>query len=118
MQWIDAAAAKPKALEPVVACYTENGRQLWARAVWVPKFFKEDDGTFQGDTDYHEGSDTNYWPKGWYEWNWCDETHWLLPEEVTQWASVELPSNAPVQRRSQSVRCDGLLGCDGGSERT
>ena len=95
MNWID-ATTKPEAGKPVLVAYTENGRQQWARACWVPKYTEEDTGNYLGDASYNEENDTYYWPEGWYEWNQHEETHWVIDGEITHWALIELPSNADV----------------------
>ena len=109
MQWED-AKAKPEPGKPVVVCFMEGNRQKWARACWIPKYFEEDSGNYEGDTDYDEESDTYYWPEGWYEWNAQEETHWILTEEVTHWARVELPSNAERNGSRSESDCRAKLG--------
>lgn len=92
MEWIDATKAKPEAGKPVLVAYIDNGRQKWARACWIPRGFEEDTGNYCGEPDYDEENDTCYWPRGWYEWNSVEETHWQLEGEITHWAVVELPA--------------------------
>lgn len=94
MKWIDAEKVKPEAGKPVLAAYTESGQQHWARACWVPQHFEEDTGNYFGDSEYNEANDTYYWPRGWYEWNRHEETHWVIDGEITHWALLDLPSNA------------------------
>jgi hypothetical protein len=56
------------------------------REEWIPKHFAEDDGdSYQGDADYCGEQDNYYWPEGWYEWNFYEETHWVVEGKVTHW---------------------------------
>ena len=80
---------KPIPRVPVLVCVKDGkDRHHILRACWIPKHFEEDDGNYQGDADYLEEKDTFYWPKGWYEWNDCEETHWMIHYTVTHWMSL------------------------------
>ena len=87
-QWID-VATKPEEQAPVLVI--SAGRVL--RAMWVPRFTREDNGATDDFGEYNEADDEYYWPEGWYEWNHCDEVHWRLEgaSEPTHWAPLPLP---------------------------
>ena len=91
MNWISTKERMPEPETPVLVFFLENKRRCWTRAEWVPKFHCEDLGGYEGDTEYSEEYDANYWPEGWYEWNHQEETHWKLDAEILFWAEVELP---------------------------
>ena len=55
-----------------------KGRKI--KAVYIKKYTHEDDGDYDGDSDYHEGKDLFFWPEGWYEWNLCDDTNYFVDE--------------------------------------
>lgn len=82
--WIAVGEALPGPGKPVlVAC----GKHC-LRAAHAPHLTLscDDWGDFNDDGgDYDEATDTYYWPEGWYEWNHCEETHWLLDEAPTYW---------------------------------
>lgn len=60
------------------------------RAMWVPKFTKEDNGNYEGDCDYDEVGDCYYWPEGWYEWNRNEEVHWAVSgAEPVEWLMLD-----------------------------
>jgi len=84
--WTKLNAGMPKAGEPVLACVGSGKCRTIIRAVWMPKYFEEDDGdNYDGESEYNQEKDRYYWPEGWYEWNERDETHWRVSQEVTHW---------------------------------
>jgi hypothetical protein len=79
-----------------------KGRTMKAR--WIPKFYKEDDAElFLGTCDYDEETDMYYWPEGWYEWNECEETHWLIPFPITHWQPLPPAPNEVQPREEENV---------------
>jgi hypothetical protein len=81
--WITADIKPPAEMAVLVS----NGHSA-LRAMWVPKHSREDNGNFEGDSEYVEDDDTAYWPEGWYEWNHQEECHWQLTgdDTPTHWA--------------------------------
>ena len=83
-------ATKPPAERPVLAW---DGQQ-WVRAMWVPKYTKEQgaDGP-DGWSDYNEDNDEYYWPEGWYELqtHGGDEMLWHITDGVTAWQDLPPP---------------------------
>jgi hypothetical protein len=72
-------------LRPVLVT---DGKDVF-RAVYVPeRSISTDDLSFEGDTDFYEATDKEYWPEGWYEWNEAEETHWSLGLKITHWMSL------------------------------
>lgn len=89
--WVS-AETKPADHKPVAVIVDGERYKYWARAMWVPKFTREDTGSYEGASDYNEANDTYYWPEGWYEWNHSEEIHWLISEPVILWAAVKVPN--------------------------
>ena len=76
----------PKAGKPVLV----STGKLVLKACWIPQYFQEDDGDYLGDPEYCDEKDQYYWPGGWYEWNYYEDTHFRIDDEiVTHW--MELP---------------------------
>lgn len=94
VQWIKSKDTLPRTNQVVLACVNPNGSfRFICRAERIYRFSVEDDGDhYQGEPDYCEKTDTYYWPEGWYEWNYYEETHWKIDGEVTHWMALpELP---------------------------
>ena len=89
--WVD-AATKPANHKPVAVIVDGERYRYWARAMWVPKFTREDSSDADDFGEYNEADDTTYWPEGWYEWNHADEVHWRINEPVILWAEVVMPN--------------------------
>lgn len=89
-RWILVSEEPPQAGEPVLATCVNR---VPLRAVYVPKHTMSEDehGEFQGDTDYDESTDQNYWPEGWYEWNQFEETHWRISPDPTHYQLLPAP---------------------------
>lgn len=85
--WIS-AELKPMGEAPVLVI--SAGKVL--RAMWVPRFTREDNGATDDFGEYNEANDTTYWPEGWYEWNHCEEVHWALEgaSAPSHWAPLPL----------------------------
>lgn len=92
--WVS-AEMKPQYHEAVAVFVNGERYKYWARAMWVPKFTREDNGGYEGESDYNDKDDNYYWPEGWYEWNHADEVHWIFSDVITHWAKMVLP-NAEV----------------------
>ena len=76
--------------EPAIVLATDG--KTVARAAYVPKFtINCEDQDYDGDQDYNEAEDKYYWPEGWYEWNDCDETHWMINAKITHWCLLPEP---------------------------
>ena len=85
-EWKLVTEELPKSGVPVLAFFKNtygHGRRI--RAYYYPKFTKEDDGDYTGDSEYDEVTDGCYWPEGWYEANECEEINWHVSENVTHW---------------------------------
>lgn len=92
--WQSVAKEMPKPCKAVLASatYAATGKSYTSRAMWVPKFFKScDDWDYEGDSEYNEENDTEYWPEGWYEWNNHEEMHWRISDPVTHWMPLPQP---------------------------
>lgn len=98
-EWISVDDEMPKP-EQIVFAYMEDDVELGVktfefhhviRAVYIPKFHTESDGTFDGDCDYDEEKDEYYWPEGWYEWNTVEDTHWLATKKAKMWMHIPVP---------------------------
>ena len=92
MEWID-TKTPPKPNHPVLVCIQDTSnsgkvRRFVSLAAWVPRFFEEDEGNYEGASEYNEENDTYYWPEGWYEEHFYDGTHWRIDGTVTYWAAV------------------------------
>lgn len=98
MEWIPTSDADrmPPNGTPVLASIGE--RMYPIRACWIGKFSEAiGESDFDGDEDYDEKTDTSYWPPGWYEWNYYEDTHWRVDATVTHWMELPLPFNAKVK---------------------
>ena len=73
-----------------------DGKDVY-RAVHVRKHeINVHDMSFDGDTDYDDSTEEEYWPEGWYEWNRYEETHWSLGETtITHWMPLPNPPEVP-----------------------
>lgn len=89
LQWQNADKAKPTPDVPVLVICLGPG-PYFARAVWIPKGFQEDDGEYEGECDYDEANNRYTWPEGWYEYNEHETTHWMIDsrDKVLLWASL------------------------------
>lgn len=103
--WIPVVERLPEPDKPVLASYKlDNGRSWAVRAVYIPKYWKVDDGSFEGETEYSEEKDETYWPEGWYEFNDFDEAHWLVREMVTHWQP--LPAAPEGEKPLPTLVCE------------
>jgi hypothetical protein len=81
---------KNRYCEPTIVLATDG--KIVARAAYVPKFtINCEDQDYDGDQDYNEIEDKYYWPEGWYEWNDCEETHWMINAKITHWMPLPEP---------------------------
>lgn len=88
MIWIPVTKQMPQAESPVlVTLDTPNRVVVIAR--WIPKFYYQDVGDFEGDSEYCEKDDLYYWPGGWYEESMESEISYCLSYNVLAW--MELP---------------------------
>lgn len=64
-------------------------------AKFIPEFFiSTEDEHFEGDTEYNEKDDRNYWPTGWYVFAdhvGCDFTYGLCLDVITHFKPVSSP---------------------------
>jgi len=86
-QWVRVKDTPPPAEKTLVAF----GSHKFVKAQYVPKHSIEDTDNYQGDPEYCEKDDQYYWPEGWYEWNECEDTHWMLDFEITHYMILESP---------------------------
>lgn len=93
MAWIETKKEMPKNGLPVLVCgvnsYNKTRRM---RACYIPDNYIESDG----EDFYNEDKDVYYWPKGWYEWNEHEETHWMIDFEITHWMQFPEPPNKNI----------------------
>jgi hypothetical protein len=89
---------KPQPGIPVLARYfNDQNNQRIVKAVFIPKYFMEDDGESDLDSDYLEANDNYYWPQGWYE---VSENHepdyMLMHDKVIDWMPMPVfPPHEP-----------------------
>lgn len=67
-------------------------------ARWIPKFYMEDMGDFEGDTEYCERDYSYYWPSGWYEEMLETEQVWRISDPVLAWAELPRPWSGKWQK--------------------
>lgn len=68
---------------------------LRLRAQYSDGHSMESDG--EEDAEYDEVADIYYCPKGWYETNEFEETHWRISGEVTHWMPLpDPPAVVPI----------------------
>lgn len=93
MDWKETKQEMPKPELPVIAYgLNSHGKIRRMRACYIPENYMESDGdSFLGADCYNEEKDMYYWPKGWYEWNEYEETHWLIDIEITHWMNLPEP---------------------------
>jgi hypothetical protein len=90
--WIESAKQKPEPNKPVLGFVNDPDYKFQPilRVMWMPKHFEE--ASFEADfTDYDEATDCYYWPEGWYETNFYEETHWQVDGEVLFWRPLPKP---------------------------
>lgn len=89
MRWTNCTEQLPT---PGTAVLAVRDRQVM-RAVYVPhKYFMESSaGLFEPEEAVFEEDGETFWPRGWYEWNEHEETHWRIDEEPTHWMPLPLP---------------------------
>jgi hypothetical protein len=92
--WLSAQDCMPTPEHPVLAVYDTKYGRFIVRAMYIPRFHKEDIGDYEGDCEYDEDNDEYYWPEGWYEWSQEAEINYKLGEKVTHW--MELPKLPPM----------------------
>jgi len=93
----------PKAEHPVLAW---DGVR-WVRAIWVPKYTREQGGDFDAEfSDYRDEDDVYYWPEGWYELqhHGQDEMNWHIDGGIKCWQ--ELPPR-PIDEIEQGKHLKG-----------
>lgn len=93
LDWKDAKFSKPEHGKIVlIHCITEQPKKsIPLRAVWYDRFTEESwDNEYEAD-EYCEEKDQYFICEGWYEFNQCEEVHWVVSEEVTHWAEIPFP---------------------------
>lgn len=89
--WVAVSERLPDNAKPVL-CLFERMQRV---AMYIGQYtLSTDERSYNGDADYCEATDCNYWPEGWYCYEdgmelWmattCDPTHWmLLPAAPTE----------------------------------
>lgn len=88
---------KPQPGVPVLARYFNcMNKQRIVKAVFIPKYFMEDDGGAEIDLDYLHSNDNYYWPEGWYERSEEHEPgYMLLSDQVIDW--MPMPEFPPIK---------------------
>lgn len=74
--------------------YDKNQRGCQLLVKWIPQYYKKADGDYFGQADYCENRREYFWPKGFYEWNGCDQTFSLVEVtgiEITHWQHLPAP---------------------------
>jgi hypothetical protein len=93
MKWIESFKKKPAPCTPVLIAVKGHFEYYVLRAIWIPKFYMEDQwDDFIGKNDYCEEKDMYYFPQGWYEYSNSDEMLWQIKDPVMCWMTMpELP---------------------------
>ena len=83
--------------EPGMPVLLDIGKEYPIRAMWAAKHTVQaaDDDTDWG--EYVEADDMYYAPKGWYEWNQCEDNHWRVTETPRAWMPIPPTSAEGVE---------------------
>lgn len=92
-KWIPVSERLPEKSGVPVIAYGKNklGKGRTIRAAYVQRWTIEYIDNYEGDGDYCKEKDTTYCPEGWYEWNECEDTHWMVEFDITYWQPLPPP---------------------------
>lgn len=91
LDWMPIESGLPEVGVPVLISFmAESGYPVFTKAIWCAARTLSSENYEGEDADYDENEDIYYWPEGWYEYPYEDETahRTTVP---THWAKVKHP---------------------------